>query len=54
MTVLATAGQTWGGETVALVAAVGFVGFAVWIVVQRLRHGRADADGPGERRAEDE
>ncbi|HWB65307.1 MAG TPA: hypothetical protein VG708_00580 [Mycobacteriales bacterium] len=32
--------ESWGGLTVGLVAAAIFVVFAVWIVVQRVRHGK--------------
>ena len=34
----------WGGIAVGIAAAVLFVLFATWIVVQRVRHGRDDSD----------
>jgi hypothetical protein len=34
----------WGGPAIALIAAVLFLGFAAWIVVQRVRHGRGGDD----------
>jgi hypothetical protein len=34
----------WGGIVVGISAAVIFVIFAGWIVVQRLKHGRDDTD----------
>jgi len=34
----------WGGIVVGIGAAVIFVIFATWIVVQRLKHGRDDSD----------
>jgi hypothetical protein len=34
----------WGGIAVGIAAIVVFVGFAGWIVVQRLRHGKDDTD----------
>ena len=34
----------WGGIVVGITAAVIFVIFATWIVVQRLKHGRDDTD----------
>ena len=44
MTVVATAGQTWGGETVGIIAAVLFVLFAAWIVWQRWHRGSDSPD----------
>jgi hypothetical protein len=34
----------WGGWVVAIIASVVFVGFAAWIVVQRVRQGHGDGD----------
>ena len=34
----------WGGFVVAIIAAVLFAAFAVWIVVQRVRQGRSGHD----------
>jgi len=41
---LAARGESWGGPVVALVAAVVFVAFSSWIVLQRLRTHRKDHD----------
>jgi hypothetical protein len=42
-------GASWGGPVVGMVAAAVFVAFAVWIVVQRVRHGRpTDGQEPGD------
>jgi hypothetical protein len=43
-TVLVDPHPFWGGLAVAIIASVVFVVFAVWIVVQRLRHGRGGDD----------
>lgn len=42
--VLVDQSASWAGPVVAIIAAVLFVGFAVWIVVQRVRQGRGDDD----------
>jgi hypothetical protein len=34
----------WGGIVVGIGAAVIFVIFATWIVIQRMKHGRDDTD----------
>jgi hypothetical protein len=34
----------WGGVGVAIAAAVLFVGFAAWILIQRIRHGKDGSD----------
>jgi hypothetical protein len=43
-TVLVDPKPAWGGLIVAVIAAVLFVIFATWIVVQRIRHGRDGGD----------
>jgi hypothetical protein len=43
-TVLVDPHPFWGGFVVAIIAAVIFVGFATWIVVQRVKQGRARDD----------
>ncbi|HTW19046.1 MAG TPA: hypothetical protein VME70_02410 [Mycobacteriales bacterium] len=43
-TVLVDPHPFWGGWVVAVIAAVIFVSFAAWIVVQRVRHGRDGDD----------
>jgi hypothetical protein len=35
---------SWGGEAAGIIAAVLFLAFATWIVVQRIRHGRGHDD----------
>jgi hypothetical protein len=42
--VLVDQSASWAGPAVAIIAAVLFVGFAAWIVVQRVRHGRSGDD----------
>jgi hypothetical protein len=37
-------GASWAGPTVAIIASVVFVVFAMWIVIQRVRHGRGGDD----------
>ena len=34
----------WGGFGVAIAAMVVFLGFAAWIVIQRIRHGKDGGD----------
>jgi hypothetical protein len=34
----------WGGVVVAIIAAVIFVAFSAWIIMQRVRHGRGGDD----------
>jgi hypothetical protein len=43
-TVLVDPHPFWGGFVVAIIASVIFVGFAAWIIVQRVRNGRDDDD----------
>jgi hypothetical protein len=43
-TVLVDPHPFWGGWVVAIVASAIFIGFAAWIVVQRVRHGRDGDD----------
>jgi hypothetical protein len=43
-TVLVDPHPFWGGFVVAIIASVIFVGFAAWIIVQRVRNGRGDDD----------
>jgi hypothetical protein len=43
-TVLVDPHPFWGGFVVAIIASVIFVGFAAWIIVQRVRNGRGDED----------
>ncbi len=43
-TVLVDPKPFWGGVVVGIIAAAIFVGFATWIVVQRVRHGRGGDD----------
>jgi hypothetical protein len=42
--VLVDQSASWAGPVVAVIAAALFAGFAVWIVVQRVRHGRSGDD----------
>jgi hypothetical protein len=37
-------GASWGGEAAGIIAAVVFLVFATWIVIQRIRHGRGHDD----------
>jgi hypothetical protein len=41
---LASRGESWGGPVVGLVAAIVFVVFSSWIVLQRVRTHRKDDD----------
>jgi hypothetical protein len=43
-TVLVDPHPFWGGWVVAIIASVIFIGFATWIVLQRVRHGRGGDD----------
>jgi hypothetical protein len=43
-TVLVDPHPAWGGVVVAIIAAVLFLVFATWIVIQRVRHGRGGGD----------
>jgi hypothetical protein len=43
-TVLVDPHPAWGGIAVGLGALALFAGFATWIVVQRVRHGRGGGD----------
>ena len=41
---LAGRGESWGGPLVGLIAAIVFVAFSSWIVLQRLKTNRKDHD----------
>jgi hypothetical protein len=43
-TVLVDPHPAWGGVAVGIAATVGFVVFATWIIIQRIRHGRGGSD----------
>jgi hypothetical protein len=43
-TVLVDPHPFWGGWVVAIIASLIFLGFAGWIVVQRVKHGRSGDD----------
>jgi hypothetical protein len=43
-TVLVDPHPFWGGWVVAIIAALIFLGFSAWIVVQRVKHGKGGED----------